>query len=274
MPELPEVEILRRELEAQVVGRTVSQVQVTTRRPSAFSEADVQAVLAGRALTAVRRRGKLLVLDFDGGQSLVVHLMMVGQFLLAPLPEWAGEPRDVVLILDFTDGAALTLGQVDLRYVHLLPTEQVDAWPAIAGLGVDPTEPHFTVETLARILHGRRGALKSLLMNQKVIAGLGNTYVDEILFRARLSPTRPAGSLSPAEVHRLHAAIVEELARGFALGGSSEMAFVHLDGTPGRYQEEFRVNQRKGQPCPACGTLIAHTKVGGRGTYWCPQCQQ
>lgn len=274
MPELPEVEILRRELEAQVVGRTVSQVHVTPRRPGSFSEAEAQAALAGRTLTAVHRRGKLLVLDFGGGQSLVVHLMMVGQFLLAPLPGRAGKPRDVVLTLHFADGAALTLGQVDLRYVHLLLTEQVDAWPAIAGLGVDPTEPRFTVEALAHILQGRRGALKSLLMNQKVIAGLGNTYVDEILFRARLSPTRPASSLSPAEVSRLHAAIAEELARGFALGGSSEMAFVHLDGAPGQYQEEFQVNRRKDQPCPACGTPIVRIKVGGRGTYWCPRCQR
>ena len=160
MPELPEVEILRRELAAQAIGRTVTQVHVTARRPGSFSEADAQAALAGRSLTAARRRGKLLVLDFDGSQSLVVHLMMVGQFLLAPPLERAREPRDVVLTLHFADGAALTLGQVDLKYVHLLPTEQVDTWPAIAGLGLDPTEAGFTVEALARVLQGRRGALK------------------------------------------------------------------------------------------------------------------
>jgi len=272
VPELPEVEILRRELEAQVIGRIVAQVHVTARRPGSFTEADARAALAGHALTAVRRRGKLLALDFDGGQSLVVHLMMVGQFLLAP--PFTGEPRDVVLTLRFVGGAVLTLGQVDLQYVHLLPTEQVDAWPTVVGLGIDPTAPGFAVQALAGRLQGRRGALKPLLMNQQVIAGLGNTYMDEILFRARLSPTRAAGSLSPAEVRRLHDAIVGELARGFALDGSSEMAFVHLDGTPGRYQEAFQVNQRKGRPCPACGEPIARIEVGGRGTYWCPRCQR
>ncbi|MBU1878562.1 MAG: hypothetical protein KJ734_06390, partial [Chloroflexi bacterium] len=201
MPELPEVEILRRELQAQAVGRTVADVCLTGRRPGSFTQTDARAVLVNRPLVAVRRRGKLLVLDFDGGHSLIVHLMMVGQFLLSP--PFASEPRDVALTLQFIDGTMLTLGQVDLQYVHLLPTKHVDAWPAtqsslglVARLGVDPTGPHFTVEALAGLLHGRRGALKLLLMNQSVIAGLGNTYVDEILFNARLSPTRVAGSLS------------------------------------------------------------------------------
>jgi formamidopyrimidine-DNA glycosylase len=163
--------------------------------------------------------------------------MMVGQLLLSP--PFAGQPRDVCLELKFADGARLTLGQVRLKYVHLLPTAEVDNWPPIAKLGVDPLDESFTVDLLRRLLVRKRGMIKSTLMNQAAIAGLGNVYTDEILFRARLHPQRRASELSEEEVERLHASIVAELQRGLELGGSSEMAFLHLDGSEGSYQETF-----------------------------------
>lgn len=272
MPELPEVGILKEELRHEVVGRRVEGAAIFEKTEGQFPIAELRETAEGRAIAGVRRRGKMLVLDFEGGRSLIIHLMMVGQLLLSP--PFTGQPHDVCLELKFAGGARLTLGQVRLKYVHLLPTAEVDDWPPIAKLGVDPLDEGFTVDLLRRLLARKRGMIKTTLMDQTAIAGLGNVYSDEILFRARLHPQRRASELSEEEVERLHASIVAELRRGLELGGSSEMAFVHLDGSGGSYQESFQVKGRKGKPCFACATSIERIKVGGRGTYFCPRCCQ
>ena len=271
MPELPEVEILKEELKREAVGRRVEEVATFEKTEGQFPVARLREAVESRAIVEVRRRGKMLVLDFEGGRSLIIHLMMVGQLLLSP--PFTGQPRDVCLELKFADRARLTLGQVRLKYAHLLPTAEVDNWPPLAKLGVDPLDENFTVDLLRRLLARKRGAIKAALMDQAVIAGLGNVYTDEILFRARLHPQRRASALSEEEVERLHASIVAELRRGLELGGSSEMAFLHLDGSKGSYQESFQVKGRKGKPCFACAMPIERIKVGGRGTYFCPSCQ-
>jgi formamidopyrimidine-DNA glycosylase len=279
VPELPEVEILKEELQREVVGRRVEEVAVFEKTEGQFPVAQLREAVEGRAIVGVRRRGKMLVLDFEGGHSLIIHLMMVGQLLLSP--PFTGEPRDVCLELKFTDdalslskgGVRLTLGQVRLKYVHWLPTAEVDSWPPVVKLGVDPLDESFTADLLRRLLAKKRGAIKATLMDQAAIAGLGNVYADEILFRARLHPKRRASDLSEEEVERLHASIVAELQRGLELGGSSEMAFLHLDGSESSYQESFQVKGRKGKPCFVCATPIERVEVGGRGTYFCPQCQ-
>jgi formamidopyrimidine-DNA glycosylase len=271
MPELPEVEILKEELRQEVAGRRVEEVAVFEKTEGQFPVAQFREVVEGRAIAGVRRRGKMLVLDFEGGHSLIIHLMMVGQLLLSP--PFTGEPHDVCLGLKFTDGALLTLGQVRLKYAHWLPTAEVDSWPPVARLGVDPLDESFTVDLLRQLLTKKQGAIKAILMDQAALAGLGNVYADEILFRARLHPQRRASDLSEEEVERLHGSIVAELRRGLELGGSSEMAFLHLDGSEGRYQESFQVKGRKGRPCLVCATPIERIEVGGRGTYFCPRCQ-
>ena len=270
MPELPEVEILKEELRREAVGRRVEKVAVFEKTASQFPIVEFREAVEDRVVAGVRRRGKMLVLDFEGGHSLIIHLMMVGQLLLSP--PFTGQPRDVCLEFKFADDV-LTLGQLRLKYVHLLPTAEVDFWPPVAKLGADPLDEGFTVDLLRRILARRRGMIKTALMDQTVIAGLGNVYTDEILFRARLHPQRRASGLSGDEVERLHASIVAELQRGLERGGSSEMAFVHLDGSEGAYQESFQVKRRKGEPCFVCATPIEKVKVGGRGTYFCPRCQ-
>jgi len=270
MPELPEVEILKEELRQEVAERRVSEVAVYEKTEGHFPIVELREAVAGRAIAGVRRRGKMLALDFEGGHSLIIHLMMVGQLLLSP--PFTGQPRDVCLELKFADDV-LTLGQLRLKYVHLLPTAEVDDWPPVAKLGVDPLDASFTVDLLRGLLVKKRGMLKPALMDQTAIAGLGNVYTDEILFRARLHPQRHASELSGDEVERLHASIAAELQRGLKMGGSSEMAFVHLDGSEGSYQESFQVKGRKGEPCFVCATPIEKVKVGGRGTYFCPRCQ-
>jgi len=274
VPELPEVEILKEELRREVIGRRVEEVAVFERTAGQFpivELVELREAVGGRVIAGVQRRGKMLTLDFEGGRSLIIHLMMVGQLLLSP--SFTGQPRDVCLEMKFTDEGCLTLGQVRLKYVHSLPTAEVDNWPPIARQGVDPLDERFTIGLLRGLLARKRGAIKAALMDQAVIAGLGNVYSDEVLFRARLHPQHRASELSEDEVEQLHASIVAELQRGLELGGSSEMAFVHLDGSEGSYQEGFQVKGRKGKPCFVCATPIERVKVSGRGTYFCPRCQ-
>jgi formamidopyrimidine-DNA glycosylase len=271
MPELPELEILKNELADHVVGRRVRELVFPEGGESGCPAEEWKAAIEGAAIVDVQRRGKMLVLGLDSGYSLVIHLMMVGQLLLSSLHD--GEPSDVRLTLVF-DTDQLTLGQVHLKFVRLTPTEEVGSLPEVKKLGVDPTSAEFTTEALREMLHQRRGKIKSFLLDQRHIAGVGNTYADEILFEARIAPSRVASSLDQQEVQRLHENIVATLERGLELGGSSEMAFVHLDGSKGSFQERFQVKGRKGEPCFVCGAPIEKVSIGGRGTYFCPSCQR
>jgi formamidopyrimidine-DNA glycosylase len=271
MPELPEVEILREELNAHVLGRQVHRVVIPEGREADCSIAEWRSAIQGATIVSVERRGKMLVIGFDSGFSLVIHLMMVGQLLLSSLHD--GEPSDVSLVLGFKSDQ-LSVGQVALRFLRLVPSSELDELPEVQKLGWDPLSDDFTVEVLSDVLGQRRGKLKSFLLTQRYIAGIGNTYADEILFHADISPARQVASLTQVEVERLRRSIVEVIHRGLKLGGSSEMAFVHLDGTKGAFQEQFHVKQRKGKPCHVCNTPIEKITIGGRGTYFCPQCQR
>ncbi len=271
MPELPEVEILKDELKAHLLGRQVQEVIVPQAKESGCSVPQLKAAMEEATIINVERRGKMLILQFDNGFSLLIHLMMVGQLLLSSL--YQGEANDVRLILRF--GAdQLSVGQVDLKFLRLVHTAELDKLPELRKLGQDPLSEGFTVEVLKRMLAKRRGKLKPFLLNQNCIAGIGNTYADEILFQSRLAPNRVASSLDNEEVERLHSSIVETLRRGLELGGSSEMAFVHLDGSKGAFQEHFQVKGRKRKPCFVCNSPIERITIGGRGTYFCPRCQE
>jgi formamidopyrimidine-DNA glycosylase len=271
VPELPELEILKEELKGHVVGRRVRELLVPEGKEGDCPVEQWKAAVEGASIVDVRRRGKMLVLEMDSGFSLVIHLMMVGQLLLSSLHE--GEPSDVRLTLVF-DSDQLTLGQVHLKFLRLVPTAELEQLPELERLGVDPLSGEFTIEALGKMMARRRGKIKSFLLDQGHIAGVGNTYADEILFHARIAPTRVASSLDREEVLRLHESIVATLRRGLELGGSSEMAFLHLDGRKGAFQEHCQVKGRKGQPCFVCGSPIEKVSIGGRGTYFCPQCQR
>ena len=271
MPELPELEILRDELEARVLGRQVQEVIFPEGKEDNCPVPQLKDAVEGATVVGVERRGKMLILKFDNGFSLLIHLMMAGQLLLSSLYE--GEPNDVRLILRFAEDQ-LSLGQVTHRFLRVALTRQLDELPELEKLGCDPLGEEFTAELLKGMLATRRGQLKPFLLNQSYIAGIGNTYADEILFGARTAPTRQASSLNDEEAERLHASIIETLHLGLELGGSSEMAFVHLDGKKGSFQEHFQVKRRKGKPCFVCGSLIEKAIIGGRGTYFCPRCQK
>ncbi len=278
MPELPEVETVRRGLERFAVGRRVNGVDVgrerTVRRTS--REAVIHG-LTGTTITAANRRGKYLLLPLDSGDEVMIHLRMSGQVLIAA----AGTPRPphthVAMHLD--DGNELwfvdprTFGEV----VVFDPTNVAVEIPDLARLGPDPIADDLTLRDVRRLVRSRRRLLKPLLLDQHVIAGIGNIYADEILHEARLRPDRISNELSTGAERRLHTAIHLVLREAIAAGGSTlgDAQYVDLLGTSGSYQDAHAVYGRAGQRCRTCGVgWIRHTVSAQRSTHFCPKCQR
>jgi formamidopyrimidine-DNA glycosylase len=239
--------------------------------------------LVGRQITAVGRRGKFVVLDLDGGESLIVSLRMTGQLLFRELGNV--EDRFVRAFVTFEDGTLLRFadtrkfGRMQIvdrsDLLDLVRERRAVGKPLHVSLGIEPLSRRFTVRWLGAMLKRRaRAAIKPLLLDQREIAGVGNIYDIEALWRARIHPLRQAGSLTPAEVTRLHEAIRWVLRKGIRLGGASRRDYVDARGNSGRMQREFNVYDRAGGPCPRCGRAIVRTVVGGRGTFHCPHCQR
>jgi formamidopyrimidine-DNA glycosylase len=278
MPELPEVETVRRGLQRHLVGRRIERVEVGRER--SVRRTSREAVITGLTDTVVEaadRRGKYLLLPLDSGDTAMIHLRMSGQVLLAP----AGAPRPphthVVLHLDdanevwFVDPR--TFGEV----VVFDPDHVEVELPELARLGVDPIAEPFDVVTLRRAFGATSRALKPLLLDQHVVAGIGNIYADEILHRARLRPDRPASSLDRRRLATLQRSIVDVLTEAIGAGGSTlgDAQYVDLMGVGGSYQEDHRVYGRGGERCLTCGRgWIRRSVTGGRGTHWCPICQR
>ena len=267
MPELPEVEVVRRRLETCLPGLVVSDVRVADPSVSDQSEHELRAVLGGRRVERLRRRAKYLIVDL-GDTLLVVHLRMTGQLLFRPEP--GARPARVVV----TFAPDTQLHFADVRRFGRVWALRCDAEEAFfAGLGPEPFGAGFDVAYLRAALAGRRAPLKSFLLDQRRIAGVGNIYADEALFRARLHPLRAAGSVGPRQAVRLHAALLETLQLGIDHEGSSIESFVDPAGERGQFQEILSVYQRTGEPCRVCGAPIRRVVVGGRGTHFCPRCQ-
>lgn len=270
MPELPEVEVVRRDLETHVSGRRISSVEIsgirTVRRQPV---AELTGRLAGATIGPVGRKGKYLLLGL-GDEVLVVHLRMSGQLVLArPTDPRAAHTHAVITL---GDGAQLRF--VDPRTFGELFVTSVST-PELTHLGPDPLSAEWTWRSLSTVLAGRRGLLKPLLMDQRRVAGLGNIYTDEALFAARLRGDRPGGAVSGPEVRRLHRAISATLRAAVERRGSSlaDRQYVDLLGNMGEYQSQHRVYARAGQPCPRCGGLITRLRLGGRSSFLCASCQ-
>ena len=286
MPELPEVETIARQLAELVTGRTIASFgsdwhRITEPEPVSL----VAARLAGRRIEAVRRRGKLVVFQLDGGDALCTSLRMTGRFAFKELGDAAPE-RFTRAQFAFTDGTALDF--VDMRKLGrmtLVDTTEIagdDAGgertiraPLHLSMGREPLSRSFTVPWLrAFFRRRRRAAIKPLLLDQRGIAGIGNIYASEALWRARIHPLRSAGSLRPEEVARLHEAIRWVLRKAIRLRGSTLRTYRDSGGRKGGMQREFVVYDRAGEPCARCGRPIARTVIGGRGTFHCPRCQR
>jgi formamidopyrimidine-DNA glycosylase len=273
VPELPEVETVRAQLEPSLKGRRFDEVEIFDGRLTRpFDPEAVAAELRGERVAALERRGKYLVFRFESGRGLLVHLRMTGGFRHARRGELPDDPhRRAVVTLD--DGS--DLGYRDVRRFGtwlLLEPDEVGAYLA-DRLGEEPFARGFTSRSLARRLAGRRAPIKAALLDQRTLAGMGNIYVDEALWRARIHPLRPAGELDKAEVRRLHRAVRRSLEAGIARQGATLRDYATPDGESGSMQEEFRVYGREGEPCERCGTPIEKIRVGGRGTSYCPHCQ-
>jgi formamidopyrimidine-DNA glycosylase len=264
VPELPEVETVRTYLEPVLAGRRLDRVEINDARlVRPFDPAGVAAELEGERVASVERRGKYLVIRFDSGLALLVHLRMTGGFPKAP-----SSHERAVLTLD--DGT-----RVAFRDVRRFGTWEVHDGAAAAAhlagrLGPEPLGPAFTKAFLRQRLAGRAAPVKAAILDQRAVAGLGNIYADESLWRARVHPRRPAGSLTPAEVDRLHRGIRAALERGIATEGADLGDGVYASGS---MQDEFRVYGKAGEPCPRCRTPIEKIVVAGRGTSFCPRCQ-
>ena len=274
MPELPEVESVRRQLEPALLGRRFERVEILdSRLVRPYEPAEVAAELERERVTAVERRGKYLVVRFETGRVLLIHLRMTGSLRHAPGGTLQDDPhRRAVVRLD--DGSDVAYRDVR-RFGTWLLLEPGEAAPYLdARVGIEPLEAIFTAARLAERLGRRRAPVKAALLDQRTLAGLGNIYVDEALWRARINPLRPAESLDRNELRRLHRGIRAALEHGIARQGSTLRDYALPDGGSGTMQDEFRVYGRGGEPCDRCGTPIAKTRVAGRGTWFCPACQR
>ncbi len=271
MPELPEVETIRRQLAPHLEGRTIVDAQILDPRwtrpdPPAAVEAELQ----GAVVERIGRAGKYLVWSLSDERFLLQHLRMTGTLLYDP----AIPPIHTRVMFELDGGHRLVY--VDPRRFgtgHLVHCAAARDEYLSARIGIEPLTPEFTGAHLRELARGRTAPVKAFVLDQRHIAGVGNIYADEALFRARIHPLRPAGRLSAADWERVREGIEEALSAGIEAKGASIDDFRHVDGARGSFQDRFMVHRRAGEPCPRCGHTIRKIVVGGRGTYVCERCQ-
>ncbi len=273
MPELPEVETVRRQLEPAVVGRRFERVQIhDPRLTRPLDPEEVAHELEGERVERVDRRGKYLIVRFCSGRALLIHLRMTGSLLHAAAGMLPDDPhRRAVVTLD--DGSDVAYRDVRRFGTWLLlEPEEVEAY-VDERVGREPLDEAYVAKHLAERLQGRRAPVKAAILDQRTVAGVGNIYADEALWRARIHPLTPAAALGPPEVRALHRGLRRALEHGIARQGSTLRDYRTPNGGSGTMQDEFRVYGRTGEPCPRCGTPIEKIRVAGRGTWYCPSCQ-
>ncbi|HWC85775.1 MAG TPA: bifunctional DNA-formamidopyrimidine glycosylase/DNA-(apurinic or apyrimidinic site) lyase [Solirubrobacteraceae bacterium] len=275
MPELPEVETIRRQLAPHLEGRTIVRVVIGDprfTRPAA--PAEVEAGLIGLRIERLDRRGKYLVWSLAGDRHLLVHLRMTGALLYDPPPAAGAPPVHTRGWLELDDGHRIFY--VDPRRfgtAHLLQSRSARDAYFDRRLGIEPLTPEFTVAHLRVLARGVKAPVKAFVLDQRRIAGVGNIYADEALYRARIHPLRPAGKLTTAQLAALRDAIEDALKAGIEAKGATIDDFRHIDGATGSFQDLFLVHRREGEPCLTCATVVRKLVVGGRGTYVCEYCQ-
>jgi formamidopyrimidine-DNA glycosylase len=275
MPELPEVETYVQELEPLLDGRRVIGAQVAW--PRIIAEPTPEEFvhrIVGQRFVRFARRGKYMLLGLDGGDTLIVHLRMTGHLLVHPPTVAPDKHTHVVLELD--DGRRLHY-QDSRKFGRLWLVADPEA--VVYRLGPEPLAEHFSVEGMAARLTGRKAPIKALLLDQSIVAGVGNIYADEALFSARIHPARPGGALTHEEIERLHGAIRQILAtaiehRGSSLGDSTIQNYLRPSGEQGGYQAARLVYAREGEPCSCCGAPIERRVLAQRSAHFCPNCQQ
>lgn len=273
MPELPEVETIRRGVAPHVDARRIAQVTVRDRRLRFGIPADLEQRLTGQAIVDLRRRAKYLIFELPQG-ALLLHLGMSGRLHVLPRGQVPAPGAHAHLDLTLDDGTVLRLTDPRRFGMALWADHPVDQHRLLRTLGPEPTQSDWSAEALVNACRGRSAPIKSVLMDQRVVVGVGNIYANEALFQAGIHPKRPAGRISTARLRRLHAAAIDVLDRAIAQGGTTLRDFSGADGSPGYFQLVVSVYQRDGQPCRQCQTPIRRMVIGQRATFWCPACQR
>lgn len=286
MPELPEVETIRRGLSTLIIGRQVKCVDHDTPKGFPSVPADVRAFLIGAKITDVRRRAKVLLIDLSTEYTLVIHLKMTGQLVYRGEQVFgAGHPNESLIgelpdrstrvTVEFTDGSHLYFNdQRKFGWMRLMPTMEVPNIDFMKKVGPEPLEADFTVqEFAARFKRRAKTSIKAALLDQSVVAGVGNIYADESLWGARVHPKRLVGTITKDEYQLLFTELRTVMNIAIDKGGSTDKNYVSADGKRGSYLDFARAFRREGQPCPRCSTEIIKFKAAGRGTHICPVCQ-
>lgn len=287
MPELPEVETVRRGLYELIIGREVKAVEHDTPKSFPNAPADVKNFLIGAKVADVRRRAKVLLIDLSTEYTLVIHLKMTGQlvFRASGVAFGAGHPNDSLIgdlpdrstrvTFAFTDGSHLYFNdQRKFGWVRLLPTVEVPNIDFMQKVGPEPLEHDFTAgQFTARFARRAKSPIKAALLDQTVVAGVGNIYADESLWGAKLHPLTKVGDVTKNEFKKLYSELRDVMNLSIEKGGSTDRNYVNAEGKKGSYIDFARVFRREGKPCPRCGTTIIKFKAAGRGTHVCPHCQ-
>jgi formamidopyrimidine-DNA glycosylase len=277
MPELPEVESLRRILARSAVGRTVVMARVKETRLRRMVAPDFAVTIAGRTIEAIGRRAKYLMIELSGDCLMMVHLGMSGS-LTHRRGDFDGEPFDPRhdhVEFTFDDGSRLVYNDPRrFGLLKLVARAEVESIVELKGLGPEPFADEFNADYLWRVSRGRKAAIKNLLMDQRVVAGVGNIYASEILFRARVRPSRRAGRVTRAEVERIARITAEVLREAIGSRGTTFRSYRDSRGQPGRFASKLRVYDREGKPCLECATPIRAIVIGQRSSFYCPHCQK
>ena len=270
MPELPEVETIRNELSPLITRHRIIGLnlfwQDAVREPSVW---EFRQRIIGKMIKGIHRRGKYFLFQLSGDETLIIHLKMTGVLLAQPTPTTPKKHTTAIFQLD---------GGVDLYFIDQRKFGSIwlvkDVNTVIGKLGPEPLDASFVPAVLRKLSVKRRIPIKTLLCDQHAIAGIGNMYADEALFSARIHPLKKANTLTDSEIDRLHAAIKEVLERGIQNKGASTDTYRRPDGNTGNAHTEFNVAHRYEEACPVCGSPISRIRLGGRGTYFCPDCQR
>jgi formamidopyrimidine-DNA glycosylase len=288
MPELPEVEIVRIGLDNLVCDKKIAAVTYDTAKSFPNAESDVNRFLIGASIISVKRRAKLLVIGLSSQYSLVIHLKMTGQLVYKSHDQHfgAGHPthsligklpdKSTRVIFSFNDGGTLFFNdQRKFGWIRLLPTSEVTDLDFFKKVGPEPLGDDFNWQLFrGRLMRRPKSTIKAALLDQTVVAGIGNIYADESLWAAKIHPSQPIAKLSPRAIHKLFDEIVVILKMAVAKGGSTDRNYVNAEGKRGNYLDFAQVFRREGQLCPRCNKLIIKIRVAGRGTHICPACQR
>jgi len=272
MPELPEVETVRRGLEKLILGKKISYIDIRYPKMIKTDLPEFQKEMPGQVIQSIGRRGKYL-LFYLSDKVLISHLRMEGKYFY--YPDQVPERKHAHVLIHFEDGGTLVYEDVrKFGTMELLASELLEAYFVSKKLGPEPTEQDFDLEIFRGALKKSKKPIKSHLLYQTLVTGLGNIYVDEVLWRAKVHPSRTSNSLSTQEARKVHDEIIKVLGEAVEKGGSTIRTYTNAFGDDGTMQEFHQVYDKTGQACSRCGAIIEKIQLGGRGTHFCPKCQR